>query len=80
MKRLSAQEKERRPVTMLARTETPEERELAKKTALTALEGQLAERELDLATLEAEIRAFEARYLRTGWLRGLLIPSRKPVR
>ncbi len=32
---------------------------------MTALEGQLAERELDLATLQAEIRGFEARYLRT---------------
>ena len=52
--------------TMLAPTEAPEERELAKKRAqLTALEGQLAERELDLATLQAEIRGFEASYLRT---------------
>jgi len=45
---------------------TPEERELAKKRAeLTALDGKLAERELDLVTLQAEIRSFAARYLWT---------------
>jgi chromosome segregation ATPase len=43
---------------------TPEERELAKKLAeLTALETELAQRELDLHTLQAEVHAFEAQYL-----------------
>jgi hypothetical protein len=43
---------------------TPEERELAKKLAeLTALEIELAQRELDLHTLQAEVHAFEAQYL-----------------
>ncbi len=49
----------------ITRTLPPEERELAaKKADLTALESQLAERELDLATLRGELRAFEQRYLR----------------
>jgi hypothetical protein len=44
---------------------TPEERELDKKRSeLGALETQLAQRELDLATLRGTLRAFEARYLR----------------
>jgi len=49
---------------MFAGTETPEEREVTGKRAeLAALEAQLAERELDLATLQGETRAFEARYV-----------------
>ena len=49
----------------IIRTETPEERELvAKKADLAVLETQLAQRELDLATLHGELHAFEQRYLR----------------
>lgn len=56
--------------TEIVRTQTPEERELAKKLAeLAVLEGELAERELDLATLQAELRFFEARYLRIVGIR-----------
>jgi hypothetical protein len=44
---------------------TPEARELEKKrTELTALEFELTERELDLATFKAEVDAFTAVYLR----------------
>jgi hypothetical protein len=50
----------------LVRQETPEERELGRKRAeLAALEGELAERELILATLKGELVAFEKKYLRT---------------
>ncbi len=49
----------------IARTQTPEERELAaKKADLAALEIQLAERELEFATLRVELHAFEQRCLR----------------
>src|ERR1017187_3987439 len=49
----------------IARAQTPEERELAAKNAdLAALEIQLAQRELDVATVRVELHAFEQRYLR----------------
>jgi hypothetical protein len=42
----------------------PEEREIERKSAeLAGLQAALAQRELDLATLRAELRSFEARYL-----------------
>jgi hypothetical protein len=47
------------------RAPTPEERELAAKNAdLAVLKIQLAQRELDFATLRVELRGFEQRYLR----------------
>lgn len=49
----------------LIRAQTPEEKELVRKLAeLTVLQGELAQRELDLATLQAELHAFEWMYLR----------------
>lgn len=48
-----------------AKRQTPEEIELNKKRAeLFTLESILAQRELDLATLQAELREFEGEYLR----------------
>jgi len=50
--------------TSILRMETPEERELAAKRArLAELQAQLAQRELDLQTLRAQLHAFESRYL-----------------
>ena len=45
---------------------TPEQQELEKKlTELKALEVELCERELELATLRAELADFERRYVAT---------------
>ena len=56
--------------TDLIQAKTPEEKELARKLAeLTILEGELAQRELDVATLQAELHAFERRYLRIVGIR-----------
>lgn len=50
----------------IIRNQTPEERELERKKAeLVSLEADLVQRELGLATLRAELRAFEARYIST---------------
>ena len=49
----------------IVKQSTPEERELEKKRAeLAALESTLTERELEMATLEAELRIFEVRYFK----------------
>jgi hypothetical protein len=50
----------------IGRVLTAEEEELEEQLRqLGVPEGDLAQRELDLATLRAELRAFEIRYLRT---------------
>lgn len=47
------------------KSKTPEERELdLKRVELAELQAELSERELDLITLQAELRSFEGRYLR----------------
>jgi peptidoglycan hydrolase CwlO-like protein len=52
--------------TEIIKNQTPKERELAKKQAeLAVLEATLIQRELDLATLRAELSNFENPYLRT---------------
>ncbi len=49
---------------------SPEDRELEKKRQeLLALEAQLAQRELDLATFQAELEAFEHHYLQVVGMR-----------
>ncbi len=46
--------------------QTPEQRELTlKREALTYLESELAQQELELATLVAELQSFEQHYLQT---------------
>jgi DnaJ-domain-containing protein 1 len=51
--------------TGISRRRAPEEVEIEKKrTELDALESELSQRELELATLQAELHAFERRYLR----------------
>ena len=51
--------------TQITQTEPPEARELEKKRAeLATLETRLGERELDLATVQAELHSFEGIYLR----------------
>jgi DnaJ-domain-containing protein 1 len=48
----------------IVKSEKPEEKELRKKRAeLDSLEDQLVQQELELTTLLAELREFEARYL-----------------
>lgn len=51
--------------TNIRHRKTPEEEELYKKLAeLNELESELAQQELDLATLRGELRTFEIKYLR----------------
>ena len=52
-------------IAEIKQRKTPEEEELNKKLAeLGELESDLAEQELELATIHGELRAFEIRYLR----------------
>ena len=54
----------------ITQIQTPKDRELEKKlNQLTALESRLAQNELDLATLHAELQALEDRRLRTVGVR-----------
>ena len=54
----------------LAKRDTPEERELSqKREELSNLQILLAQRELDLTTLQAELHAFERRYFRVVGVR-----------
>ena len=55
---------------VIARSKTPEEQELEKKLAeLSALEVELTERELELATFQGQLNAFEREYLRVVGIR-----------
>lgn len=48
----------------IEKRQTPEDRELKRKLAeLALLENKLVQRELDLVTLQAELKVFETRYL-----------------
>lgn len=48
----------------ITRTRTPEERELEqKRTVLRSLEAQLVDKELEFSTLQAQLRAFEKKYV-----------------
>lgn len=59
-----------KPAVGIAKKQTPEEQELNKKLAeLFALEAELTERELELATTQAELHAFEREYLRVVGIR-----------
>lgn len=50
----------------ITRRQTPEEQELSRKLSeLDEFETELAKRELDLITLQAELHIFEATYIRT---------------
>ena len=50
---------------ILKKKQKPEERELKEKLSeLTSLEAELTQRELDLATLQAELEIFKTEYLR----------------
>lgn len=52
-------------ISIPIKSKTPEERELdLKRVELAELQAELSERELDLITLQAELRSFEGRYLR----------------
>lgn len=54
----------------IARRQTPEQQELDKKLAeLAALETELAQRELDVATTQAELHSFEREYLQVVGIR-----------
>ena len=55
---------------ILAKQDTPEERELSqKREELSNLQTLLAQRELDLTTLQAELHAFERHYFRVVGVR-----------
>lgn len=56
--------------TYTTRTQTPEELELSRMLSnLSELEAALAQRELDLMTLQAELHNFEAKYIRIVGIR-----------
>ena len=56
--------------TQVERRKTPEEEELTKKLAeLASLESTLVQKELELRTLQAQLRVFEAEYFRIVGIR-----------